>query len=113
MQEKVIVRGAAGRALLPVVCDVTKDSEVKTLVSLAASTFGRPPSILINCAGVGSTKGGLMDGESEAWVRMLSTNVLAVAMCNREVCSAMAAAKSWGHILTVSSMSGAFLLCAL
>jgi NAD(P)-dependent dehydrogenase (short-subunit alcohol dehydrogenase family) len=102
----VLARGAPGRALLPVMCDVTKDAEVRTLVALAASTFGRPVSLLVNCAGVGRSNASLMDGESSAWIEMLSTNVLAVAMCCREVCRAMKESSSWGHIVTVSSMSG-------
>ena len=69
--------------LLPVMCDVTKDAEVRTLVGLASSTFHRPPSILVNCAGLAKQPSGLMDGSTAAWVDMLSTNVLATAMCCR------------------------------
>jgi NAD(P)-dependent dehydrogenase (short-subunit alcohol dehydrogenase family) len=107
MQEKVLARDGAGRSLLPVMCDVTKEAEVRTLVGLASSTFGRPVSILINCAGVAKQPSGLMNGSTAAWVDMLSTNVLAVAMCCREACTAMREAGAWGQIVTVSSMSGA------
>lgn len=83
-------------------------TQVRTLVNLASKTFdGRPVSILVNNAGVGRDDASLMDGNSAAWIEMLSTNVLAVAMCTREVCRNMRAAAQWGHIITISSMSGA------
>ena len=177
----MLARGAAGRSLLPVVCDVTKEAEVKTLLRLAQESFGAAPTILVNCAGLARTPSGavllcwgcevgaaasvfefrcsgaccahaqdawirqgghlscklrgnatrlkivqlhrqtlctsgennqtlcagLMDGDTSAWVEMLSTNVLAVALCCREACRAMETAASWGHIITISSMSGA------
>jgi NAD(P)-dependent dehydrogenase (short-subunit alcohol dehydrogenase family) len=103
----VIANGAPPRALLPVVCDVAKDSEARSLLQLAQRAFGEAPTILVNCAGVSKPNASLMDGDSAAWVEMLSTNVLAAAMCGREACRAMAASGQWGHIVTVSSLSGA------
>lgn len=102
----MIANGAPPRALLPVVCDVAKDSEARSLMGLAQRAFGEAPMILVNCAGVSKPNASLMDGDSAAWVEMLSTNVLAAAMCGREACRAMEASGRWGHIITVSSLSG-------
>lgn len=107
MQAKVLATGASRRSLLPIVCDVAKDAEARSLITLSQQTFGEPPAIIVNCAGLARSNGSLMDGDSAAWVEMLSTNVLAAAMVGREGCRAMRAAGAWGHIVNVSSMSGA------
>lgn len=107
LQRHVLKHGINGQMFLPVVCDITKEAEVKTLNKLVAKQFGgRHVSVLINNAGVGSSHASIMDGDSVAWVAMCSTNILGVAMCCREVCQAMKGAGEWGHIINVSSMSG-------
>lgn len=90
------------------VCDITKEAEVQALNKLVARQFeDRHISVLINNAGVAKSNASLMDGDSSAWLQMINTNVLGMAMCCREVCRAMKAANSWGHIINISSLSGA------
>jgi NAD(P)-dependent dehydrogenase (short-subunit alcohol dehydrogenase family) len=108
LQSHVIAAGAGGKMFLPVMCDVTKEEEVRTLMSMAVKTFaGRPVSILVNAAGMKAPDGSLMAGKSKSWIEMLSTNVLAVAMCSREACISMKRIGQWGHIINLGALVGA------
>jgi len=92
----------------PQVCDITKEAEVAALNKLVARQFGdRHVSVLVNNAGMAAANASLMDGDAAAWQQMVATNVLGVAMCCREACRGMRAANSWGHIINISSLSGA------
>lgn len=41
--------------------------------------------ILVNNAGLGRNNASLWEGSTASWVEMISTNVLGVCMCTREV----------------------------
>jgi NAD(P)-dependent dehydrogenase (short-subunit alcohol dehydrogenase family) len=41
--------------------------------------------VLVNNAGLGRNNAALWDGSTASWVEMISTNVLGVCMCTREV----------------------------
>ena len=107
LQSRVLQSGAGGRMFLPVMCDITREDEVQTLMSIAVKTFdGRPVSLLINAAGSQSPEASIMDGASRAWVEMLSNNVLAVALCCREACTSMRRSATWGHVVNICPLSG-------
>lgn len=108
LQSRVLAAGAGGRMFLPVMCDITREDEVQTLMSIAVKTFdGRPVSLLVNAACAQSPEANIIDGASRAWVEMLSNNVLAVALCCREACTSMRRAASWGHVVNICPLSGA------
>lgn len=109
LQAHLLRAGAGGRMFLPVMCDVTREDEVRTLMSIAVKTFdGKPVGVLVAAAGArASSGGGLLDGTSKSWVDMISTNVLATGMCCREACTSMKRAGEWGHIVIMGGAVGA------
>lgn len=112
LQTRVLASGAGGRMFLPVMCDITREDEVQTLMSIAVKTFeGRPVSLLINAACAQSSEAHIIDGAARAWVEMLSNNVLAVALCCREACTSMRRADNWGHVVNICPLSGTPPLC--
>lgn len=116
LQSHVLQAGAGGRTFLPVMCDVTREHEVRTLMSIAVKTFdGKPVSVLVHAAGARPAAGGqLLDGSAAAWVEAMSTNVLATGMCCREACTSMKRAGEWGHIVLMGGDAGAHALrCVL
>ena len=46
---------------------------------------GAGVDILVNNAGLGRNNASLWEGSTASWVEMISTNVLGVCMCTREV----------------------------
>lgn len=108
LQAHALRRGVAGDMFLPVLCDVTREEEVRALVSIAVKTFsGKPVRVLVAAAAERPADGGqVIDGDAKAWVDMLSTNLLAAGTCCREVCGSMRLAGEWGHIVIVGGPTG-------
>ena len=86
LQQVIISRGVSASEFLPVVCDTTKEPEVVALPKIVAKRWPDAGiDILINNAGLSRNNARLFDGDTTSWVEMLSTNVLGVCMCTREV----------------------------
>jgi NADP-dependent 3-hydroxy acid dehydrogenase YdfG len=88
--------------------DVTDQQNVKFLFEETAKYFG-PVDILINNAGVGRPAL-LSETNLGQWKRIIDTNLSGVYMCTRQAVLQMLNAQNPGHIITVSSIAGKFVL---
>ncbi|GMH44962.1 hypothetical protein BSKO_12919 [Bryopsis sp. KO-2023] len=105
LQQAVMAKGVPAKDFLPVVCDTTKEGEVVALPRIVAKRWPETPGIdvLINNAGLNRGDASLMNGNTATWVEMVSTNVLGVCMCAREIIQSMKQRNEWGHIINISS----------
>ncbi|TLS38419.1 SDR family oxidoreductase [Pseudalkalibacillus caeni] len=92
-----------GVTALPVVTDVSKEEDVKKLVSETLEQFGKI-DILINNAGIG--KYGTIDEISvDDYDAMMNTNMKSTFLCSKFVLPEMKKQEQ-GHILNVASVAG-------
>ena len=94
---------ALGREALAVPTDMTKDSDIKNLITKAQEKFGKI-DILVNNAGV-SGPAFVMDMKTEDWDRTINVNLRGVFIATREALKVMKPQKS-GRIISISSGFG-------
>lgn len=107
LQQHILKLGIPAIDFLPVVCDITKDAEVAALPKIVAKRW--PDSgidVLVNNAGLARNDASLFAGNTASWVEMVSTNVLGLCMCTREVVQDMKRRNSYGHIVNLVGLSG-------
>lgn len=92
-----------GRQTLAIPADVTRGSDLATLVSQTEHSLG-PIEILVNNAGVGYF-GPAHEANESDWNRVLDTNLKAVFLLSKIVAAGMIRRKS-GHIVNISSLAG-------
>ena len=91
--------------ILGLKCDVSKQSEVKTLVDVSVKRFGRI-DVLVNNEGTVYFKS-IMDTTEEEWNKTIETNLKGVFLFTKEVLPYMIENKS-GVIINVSSGAGKY-----
>eukprot|EP01024_Parvocaulis_polyphysoides_P004455 TRINITY_DN11112_c0_g3_i2.p1 TRINITY_DN11112_c0_g3~~TRINITY_DN11112_c0_g3_i2.p1 ORF type:complete len:471 (-),score=75.11 TRINITY_DN11112_c0_g3_i2:180-1592(-) len=106
LQKYVLSRQVPPENFLAVVCDIGRDSEVVTLPKIVASKMNSGIDVLVNNAGLARSDASAFDGNTQSWVEMLSTNILGLQVCTREVLKSMESRKSWGHVINICSISG-------
>ncbi|HEY46236.1 MAG TPA: SDR family oxidoreductase [Anaerolineae bacterium] len=92
-----------GQSVIPIVCDVTDEDQVKTLVAETLDTFSQV-DILVNNAGTGAMRPvwGTPKGTFES---ILAVNLIGTFLCTKHVWRPMRDAAG-GSIINVSSMGG-------
>jgi len=98
------IASKTGRSVLPVVADVSNESEVERLFSEAAREFGSV-DVLVNNAGVTLAKPA-EELSGEEWHSINRTNLDGVFYCSREACRLMMKTKTRGSIVNLASIYG-------
>lgn len=96
---------SVGREALPVRTDVTKKSDVVSMVQKTLERFGRV-DILVNNAGFADHKA-IPDVTEEDWDVHINVNLKSVFLCTQAVFTHMCEQGS-GHIVNVSSLAGKY-----
>ena len=95
---------AIGAFILPVKTDVTKESEVESMVEQTLNKFGKI-DILVNNAGVIGPHDLIIDVSTEAWDEVINTNLKGIFLCSRAVIKHMIRRRH-GNIINISSTAG-------
>ncbi len=95
--------GELGEGVLAIPTDVTRAADVTRLIDATAERFGRIDILFAN-AGL-YVPGPVVEGDPEAWARMIDVNLNGVLRCVRAVLPHMIARRQ-GDILVTSSISG-------
>jgi len=94
-----------GRKALAVICDVSKEEEVKRMMKATVDAFGRL-DILFNNAGIAEEMPKpLHEYTTEEWNRILAVDLQGVFFCAREGLKIMVKQKS-GKIINIASIYG-------
>lgn len=94
---------ASGGKALPIVTDITDETQANNLVQKTNAELGRV-DILVNNAGVALT-GNIDGGNTNDWRKMFDVNVLGVLYATHAVLPIFKAQQT-GHIINISSVAG-------
>jgi len=94
---------AVGPKALPIVTDVSDETQVNNLVQKVNATWGRI-DILVNNAGIGGL-GTIEDGNPAEWRRQFDLNVLGLLYATHAVLPIFKA-QGVGHVVNLSSVAG-------
>ncbi len=92
-----------GGKALPIVADITDETQVQNLVEKANAQFGRV-DILVNNAGI-ALSGNIEGANTSDWRRMIDLNVLGLMYATHAVLPILKA-QGTGHIVNISSVAG-------
>lgn len=93
-----------GRKSLFIRCDVSKEDDIRSLMSRTIETFGRL-DCAINNAGIEGSAGSTIDCTTENWDRVMATNLKSVWLCMKYQIPQMLKQGS-GSIVNMSSIAG-------
>jgi NAD(P)-dependent dehydrogenase (short-subunit alcohol dehydrogenase family) len=97
------IAAQTGKEVLPVVADMTSQTDAERFVETARQHFGRV-DILVNCAG--SSPGGVLERLEEAhWMESLNLKFLGYVRSTKAVVPSMKAQR-WGRIVNVIGNDG-------
>lgn len=94
------IRQATGSPVLAVTADVTRPSDIETLVHATEREFG-PVDILVNNAG-GPPPGQFTDMSDEDWLAAIDLNLMSTIRLTRRVLPEMRR-RHWGRIINITS----------
>jgi 3-oxoacyl-[acyl-carrier protein] reductase len=92
-----------GAQALAVPADVTRESDISSLVRKTEQSLG-PIEILVNNAGIGYFAP-IQDAQQAEWDKVLDTNLKAVFLLSKAVAPGMIARRG-GHIVNIASLAG-------
>jgi NAD(P)-dependent dehydrogenase (short-subunit alcohol dehydrogenase family) len=88
-------------ALLPTICDVSRQDSVEAMVAVGLKRFGRIDG-LVNNAGLYPVTP-LLELSEQEWDQVIDTNLKGPFLCSKAVAREMIARKVKGHIVNISS----------
>jgi NAD(P)-dependent dehydrogenase (short-subunit alcohol dehydrogenase family) len=97
------IASATGKKILGIGADVTRPTEVESMVATTLDTFGRL-DILVNNAGI-NIRGPIEQLSENDWDLVVDTNLKGPWLCCRAASEPMRRQK-WGRVVNVSSMLG-------
>jgi len=90
--------------LIPIVCDVSRETDVRTMAARVRSELG-DPSVLVNSAGVNVIKRSLVDLSVEDFKHILDVNLTGIFLCVHAFLPAMRRSGT-GTIVNINSDAG-------
>ncbi len=103
MRETVKAIEADGGTALPVVCDISSETEVELAFDAIDQRFGHV-DILVNNAGVNVVSAAAKDYPLDGWDRTLAINLTGSFLCARAAGRRMLARGAGGSIINISSI---------
>jgi len=92
--------------ILPITADVSREPDVRAMVSRTEAELG-PIDLLVNNAGIGGPLAPFLDAPPDAWWQTLEVNLRGPYLCSRAVLPGMIARRS-GRIVNMASGAGTF-----
>jgi len=89
------------KRILPIVCDVTRDSDVENLIARTVAEFGRL-DCLVNNAGL-SVRKRVIDTTPDDFRELMELNLFSTVRCTRAAMPHLLAAK--GHLVNIGSLA--------
>jgi len=96
------VTGVGGNAIA-VEADISVEEDVGELFRAARATFGRPPNLLVNNAGIESPHS-LLEMELDDWKAVIDVNLTGAFLCSRDFARGLVEVGQPGVIVNVSSV---------
>ncbi|XP_012224676.2 farnesol dehydrogenase-like [Linepithema humile] len=88
----------------PMQCDVRQEKDILKVFQWAEKELGGV-DVLINNAGVLSTQS-IIEGSTDEYHKILDVNVIAAAICSRQLAQSVKKRKASGHIININSIAG-------
>jgi NAD(P)-dependent dehydrogenase (short-subunit alcohol dehydrogenase family) len=102
--ETIKLASNPGEKLVPIVCDVSREPDVRAMAARVRSELG-DPSVLVNSAGVNVMRRALVDLSVEDFKHILDVNLTGVFLCIHAFLPAMRRSGS-GTIVNINSDAG-------